>query len=315
MERLLAPPTGLCQAATPSITCATLMTSTGIALASIWADTVRCRVRPSDKRYVVQTNPKVIARCIMMTTDPGDLVIDPTCGGGTTAIVAEQYGRRWITIDTSRVALAVARERLLTAVYDYYQLAQPERDVDGGFVYETQQRVTLGQIAKGEDPETVTMYRPARGGQEEDQGFGPLHGRGPVALLGEPIGPRSLSACHQWSHGDSRRSPPRRPESPGHPPSRRQSLCPSSLSPPWPRLNRCRLRASSSVTVKKPASLCRSDPSSAPSRCRRCLTLCGPQSGSTSSSSPGLQSPPTPRTSSGRRQDRRDQRCAPAGEP
>ena len=108
----------------------------------------------------MQTNPKVIARCILMATDPGDLVIDPTCGGGTSALVAEQYGRRWITIDTSRVALAVARERLLTAVYDYYQLAQPERDVDGGFVYETQQRVTLGQIAKGEEPETVTLYRP-----------------------------------------------------------------------------------------------------------------------------------------------------------
>ncbi len=144
------------------------------------------RIQPSDKRYVVQTNPKVIARCLLMTTDPGDLVVDPTCGGGTTAMVAEQYGRRWITIDTSRVALAVARERLLTTVYDYYRLAQPERDVDGGFVYETQQRVTLGQIARGEEPETVTIYRPAGHRQEEDQGIWSLHGRGPVSLLGQP---------------------------------------------------------------------------------------------------------------------------------
>jgi adenine-specific DNA-methyltransferase len=129
----------------------------GVALANIWGDTAMSG-SADRKRYVVQTNPKVIARCILMTTDPGDLVVDPTCGGGTSALVAEQYGRRWITMDTSRVALAVARERLLTAVYDYYRLAQPERDVDGGFVYETQQRVTLGQIAKGEEPETVVLH-------------------------------------------------------------------------------------------------------------------------------------------------------------
>jgi adenine-specific DNA-methyltransferase len=129
----------------------------GFPINSVWDDTVTSGFT-SDKRYVVQTNPKVISRCLLMTTDPGDLVIDPTCGGGTTAMVAEQYGRRWITIDTSRVALAVARERLLTTVYDYYRLAQPERDVDGGFVYETQQRVTLGQIARGEEPEVVTIY-------------------------------------------------------------------------------------------------------------------------------------------------------------
>ncbi|MDS4026467.1 MAG: site-specific DNA-methyltransferase [Candidatus Contendobacter sp.] len=76
----------------------------------------------SDKLYVVQTTPKVIQRCLLMTTDPGDLVLDPTCGSGTTAYVAEQWGRRWITIDTSRVALALARQRLITARFDYYQL-------------------------------------------------------------------------------------------------------------------------------------------------------------------------------------------------
>ena len=74
------------------------------------------------KLYVVQTVTRVIGRCMLMTTDPGDLVLDPTCGSGTTAYVAEQWGRRWITIDTSRVALALAKHRLLTAKFDYYQL-------------------------------------------------------------------------------------------------------------------------------------------------------------------------------------------------
>jgi adenine-specific DNA-methyltransferase len=129
----------------------------GVALTNIWTDTAMSG-SADRKRYVVHTNPKVITRCIAMTTDPGDLVLDPTCGGGTTAFVCEQYGRRWITIDTSRVALAVARERLLTANYDYYQLANPARDVDSGFKYEERSRTTLGQIAKDEPTETVTLY-------------------------------------------------------------------------------------------------------------------------------------------------------------
>jgi len=78
------------------------------------------------KLYVVQTAHKVIERCVIMTTDPGDLVFDPTCGSGTTAHVAEQWGRRWITCDTSRVAITLAKQRLMTAVYDYYELAHPD---------------------------------------------------------------------------------------------------------------------------------------------------------------------------------------------
>ena len=74
------------------------------------------------KIYIVQTTPKVIERCLLMTTDPGDLVLDPTCGSGTTAYVAEQWGRRWITCDSSRVALALAKHRLLTAKFDYHRL-------------------------------------------------------------------------------------------------------------------------------------------------------------------------------------------------
>ena len=92
-----------------------------VALTNNWADT-GIAGRPGDKIYVVQTSPKVIERCLLMTTDPGDLVLDPTCGSGTTAHVAEQWGRRWITIDTSRVALALARQRLMTSRFPYYQL-------------------------------------------------------------------------------------------------------------------------------------------------------------------------------------------------
>ena len=84
--------------------------------------TLEAAVSQSRGLYVVQTLPSVIQRCLLMTTDPGDLVLDPTCGSGTTAYVAEQWGRRWITIDTGRVAIALARQRLLTAKYDYYAI-------------------------------------------------------------------------------------------------------------------------------------------------------------------------------------------------
>jgi adenine-specific DNA-methyltransferase len=110
----------------------------------------------TDKRYVVETNAKVIARCLLMTTDPGDLVFDPTCGSGTTAYVAEKWGRRWITCDTSRVAIALARQRLMTAVYDYYELAHPEEGVGSGFKYKTVPHVTLKSIAN--NPEIDDIY-------------------------------------------------------------------------------------------------------------------------------------------------------------
>jgi adenine-specific DNA-methyltransferase len=99
-----------------------------------------------DKAYVVQTSPSVIGRCILMTTDPGDLVIDPTCGSGTTACVAEQWGRRWITCDTSRVALAIARQRLLTARFPYYRLKSDR--VRDGFHHKTVPHITLKSIAQ-----------------------------------------------------------------------------------------------------------------------------------------------------------------------
>lgn len=105
---------------------------------------------PKDPIYVVQTNHRVIERCMLMTTRPGDLVLDPTCGSGTTAFVAEQWGRRWITIDTSRVAVALARQRLLTSQFDYYQLKDTTKGVRGGFRTKTVSRITSSVVANCE---------------------------------------------------------------------------------------------------------------------------------------------------------------------
>ena len=96
-----------------------------------WTDTISGSFH-EPRRYVVETSPKIIQRCILMATDPGDLVIDPTCGAGTTAYVAEQWGRRRITIDTSRVAVSLAKQRLMTALFDYYELAHPDEGVGSG---------------------------------------------------------------------------------------------------------------------------------------------------------------------------------------
>ena len=109
-------------------------------------------------RYVVQTSEKVISRCILMTTDPSDLVLDITCGSGTTAYCAEKWGRRWITCDTSRVAIAIARQRLMTATFDSYKLADPQKGISSGFVYKSVPHVTLKSIANNEPPDTETLY-------------------------------------------------------------------------------------------------------------------------------------------------------------
>jgi adenine-specific DNA-methyltransferase len=141
-------------------------------LGNIWTDTLTGSFT-EEKLYVVQTNVRVVERCILMTTDPGDLVLDPTCGSGTTAFVAEQWGRRWITTDTSRVPLALARQRLLTAKFDYYNLTDEKLGPAGGFVYRRRQNtkgeevggivphVTLKSIANNEPPdEEVLVDRP-----------------------------------------------------------------------------------------------------------------------------------------------------------
>ena len=137
---------------------------------NIWSDTTISGYS-TEKIYVVQTLQKVIERCLLLTTDPGDLVLDPTCGSGTTAYVAEQWGRRWITIDTSRVALALARTRLMSARFPYYLLSdspeglkkeseltgqvppayKTEGDIRKGFVYKRVPHITLKSIANNPD--------------------------------------------------------------------------------------------------------------------------------------------------------------------
>jgi adenine-specific DNA-methyltransferase len=141
-------------------------------LSNLWDDTVTGGYAET-RYYVVQTNSKVIERCILMASDPGDLVLDPTCGSGTTAHAAEQWGRRWITIDTSRVPLALTRQRLLTATFPYYQLKDEARGPAGGFIYVRKQNrkgeevggivphVTLKSIANNEpSEEEVLVDRP-----------------------------------------------------------------------------------------------------------------------------------------------------------
>lgn len=141
---------------------------------NVWSDTVRSTYA-SEKLYVVQTSEKVIERCILMTTDPGDLVLDPTCGSGTSAYVAEHWGRRWITIDTSRVALALARSRIMGARYPYYFLADSQEgqlkeaevtqtapstqpvyhNIRHGFVYERVPHITLKSIANNAEIDVI----------------------------------------------------------------------------------------------------------------------------------------------------------------
>jgi len=137
-------------------------------LDNVWNDTARSGFARK-KEYVVETSEKVVQRCVLMTTEPGDLVLDITCGSGTTAAVSELWGRRWITVDTSRVPIALARQRLLTGTFPWYSLKNPAKGPAGGFIYERKRnrkgeevgglvpRITLGSIANSEEPETVTL--------------------------------------------------------------------------------------------------------------------------------------------------------------
>ena len=124
---------------------------------NIWTDTITGSFT-DEKIYAVQTNTKVIERCLLLTTDPGDLVFDPTCGSGTTALVAEQWGRRWMTCDTSRVSIALAKRRLMTPVFEFYALAHPDEGIGSGLRYEGAQRITLESIANDQPPAEVTLY-------------------------------------------------------------------------------------------------------------------------------------------------------------
>ncbi|MGA3083771.1 MAG: site-specific DNA-methyltransferase [Thermodesulfobacteriota bacterium] len=123
-------------------------------ISNLWNDTSSF----SQRIYSVQTNDKVIQRCLLMTTDPGDLILDITCGSGTSAYAAEQWGRRWITCDTSRVAITLAKQRLMTSLFDYYDLAYPEQGVGSGFKYKTVPHITLKSIADNEPPAQEVLY-------------------------------------------------------------------------------------------------------------------------------------------------------------
>lgn len=124
-----------------------------------WLDTAIAGFSGEDKLYTVQSAIKPIQRCLLMTTDPGDLVLDPTCGSGTTAYVAEQWGRRWITIDTSRIALNIAKKRLTTAVFPYYELFDKEHgNIRQGFVYKTVPHITLKSLANDLEPDEEILY-------------------------------------------------------------------------------------------------------------------------------------------------------------
>jgi adenine-specific DNA-methyltransferase len=121
---------------------------------NMWTDTGIAGFA-SEKRYVVETSEKVVERCMIMTTDPGDLVLDPTCGSGTTAAVAEKWGRRWITCDTSRVAITLAKQRLMTASYDYFSLRYPHEGLRGGFEYQSIPHIMLKNIVTNPDIDAI----------------------------------------------------------------------------------------------------------------------------------------------------------------
>ncbi len=125
-------------------------------IVNVWDDTIIGTF--TQKIYVVQTGNLAIQRCILMSTDPGDIVLDITCGSGTTANVAEQWGRRWMTCDTSRVALSLAKQRILTSCFDFYQLSRPEEGIASGFKYQIVPHITLGSIANNEDAGFEILY-------------------------------------------------------------------------------------------------------------------------------------------------------------
>ena len=198
-------------------------------ISDFWSDTTLAGFA-ADKKYIVETATKVIERCLLMTTDPGDLVLDPTCGSGTTAYVAEQWGRRWITIDTSRVALALARARIMGARYPYYLLAdspegqlkeaevtrsvpssQPTRgDIRQGFVYERVPHITLKSIANNAEIDVIwdewqQKLEPLREALERRAenrlaGMGdPARGRNEVAAQGQGAARRLVEAASRGS--------------------------------------------------------------------------------------------------------------------
>ena len=155
------------------------------------------------KRYVVQTDAKAIQRCILMTTDPGDLVFDPTCGSGTTAYVAEQWGRRWATCDTSRVAVAVARQRLMTAHFDYYELAYPDEGVGSGLRYRTVDTVSARTLAYDEPAKRIALYDQPKIDRGKARVTGPFTVEAVPAPMVKPLEEEAPEETASWEADES----------------------------------------------------------------------------------------------------------------
>ena len=151
-----------------------------VPFSNVWDDTVISGFGAA-KLYAVWTSPKVVERCIAMTTDPGDIVLDPTCGSGTTAFCAEKLGRRWITCDTSRVATNVARQRLLGATFEHFKTRNGL--VSSGFLYKTVERITLKSLAYNLEPEKIELVDQP----EVDRGAIRVCGPFEMMTLGLPV--------------------------------------------------------------------------------------------------------------------------------
>ncbi len=139
-------------------------------LNNLWDDTLA----EQNPVYAVQTDELPVQRCILLSSDPGDLVLDITCGSGTTAYVAEQWGRRWITCDTSRVAITLSKIRLMTSKFEFYELSHPGEGIASGFKYKTQDRIKLETLAREEAPETIVLYDKPRLDHSKSRVTGPF---------------------------------------------------------------------------------------------------------------------------------------------
>lgn len=167
--------------------------------------------RADPKVYVVQTSNKVIERCILMTTDPGDLILDPTCGSGTSAFVAEKWGRRWITCDTSRVAVTLAKQRLMTTSFKYYALRYPHEGLHGGFIYQVVPHITLGSIANNPEIDEIHSdstaalskalgeLNAALAGSELVVSYGSRKGR--TITIGQKVSLQGWEVPYAWPEG------------------------------------------------------------------------------------------------------------------
>ncbi len=171
----------------------------GRSINNVWSAPMRAQ----NKRYVVQTDTTVVQRCILMTTDPGDLVFDPTCGAGTTAYVAEQWGRRWATCDTSRVSMVIARQRLMTAHFDYYELAYPDEGVGSGFRYRTVETVSARTLAYDEPAKRIALYDQPRSTANKARVTGPFTVEAVPAPMVKPLEEEAPEEKAAWEADES----------------------------------------------------------------------------------------------------------------